>query len=170
MLFSCRLFLCLIMALICTMCTTNPVSEKDTIKEFWFWYPELREYAEQRMEQEKSKLHTVQDVKRLQNSFRTIQEIEDFEPTIEIVFARELVGNCKSAAALGKWSLEQIGIESSFYNLSGNGVPSHRVCVSEDKHIMITNNILRNLTAELWQTEVLLLFSHVPYTRIQKEY
>ena len=150
-----------------TTCTTNPVSEKDEVDEFWFWNPELREYAEQRMEQERLKLHTIRDVEKLQVQFKNIWELENFEPTIEIVFARDLIGNCRSAAVLGQWSLKQIGIESRFVDLSGNNVRGHRICMSNDNTIMITNNELWMINSDLWQNEVLSIFSFVPYTRLQ---
>jgi len=164
-----RFVLCLIMVLIgMTTCTTNPVSEKDAVIEFWFWNPDLREYAEQRMEQEKSKLHTIQDIKNLQGQFKNIWELGDFEPTIKIVFARDLIGNCKSAAVLGQWSLKQIDIESRFVNLYGNGVKPHRICMSIDNTIMITGNEVWKISPELWQNEVLSIFSFIPYTKIKE--
>ena len=168
MLFSWRLFSCLIMALIITTCHQNPVNERNLIDDFWFWNPELREYAEQRMESAKSKLYTIRDVKKLQAQFKNIQELESFEPTIEIVFARDLIGDCKSAAVLGKWSLRQIGIESRFVDLYGNDVKPHRITMSNDNSIMISNWEVRDITPELWQNEVLSIFSYVPYTRIKE--
>ena len=94
--------------------------------------------------------------------------MEDFEPTIEIVFARDLIGNCKSAAVLGQWSLKQIDIESRFVNLYGNGVKPHRICMSIDNTIMITGNEVWKISSELWQNEVLSIFSFIPYTKIKE--
>jgi len=134
---------------------SNPVSSNDPTKEFWFRNPQLEAYAHERMEKARLNLHTVKDVKTLQAQFRTITEVQDFEPTIELVFARDLVGNCKSAAVLGQWSLEQIGIESRFVTLKGNGVPSHKIVISRDNTIMISNSeVLTGLDTELWQNQV----------------
>ena len=163
-----RLFYCLTLVLIVmTSCSTNPMNGGDPTDEFWFRNPDLRAVAEQRMESARMKLHTIQDVKNLQSQFTWILEIEEFEPTIEIVFARNLVGSCKSAAVLGQWSLAQIGIESRFVELSGNNVESHIIVISYNNTIMISNNeVVTGLDSELWQNQVLSLFGW-KYTRIE---
>jgi hypothetical protein len=138
---------------------TNPMSATDPINEFWFRHPDLMEYAEQRMATEKLKLHTIKDVKTLQAQFKPIYEIVAFNPTIEIVFARNLVGECKSAAVLGKWSLEQIGIEAVLVDLCGNNIEPHRICMSTDHTILIVNKeVWTGINSELWQNEVFSLF------------
>jgi hypothetical protein len=156
------------MVLIATMsCSTNPMSSGEPEDEFWFRHPELKDYAKQRMEQAKLKLHTIQDVKVLQRQFQPITEIVDFEPTAEIVFARDLVGNCKSASVLGQWSLAQIGIPSRLVDLYGNNVSSHRICVSDDNEYMITNCEVCELDPEYWQKQVMSLFGW-KYNRIEE--
>ena len=97
----------------------------------------------------------------LQNEFITIWEVENFEPTIEIVFARGLVGNCKSAAVLGKWSLNQVGIKSFYINLYGKNQYPHRVCVTNNYDLIISNNNMINLCGcDLWRNEVLSWFGY----------
>lgn len=74
-------------------------------------------------------------------------------PSIEKVFASGLKGDCAYAAVLGKWSLSQIGIESTIYILySDKHEWAHSITVSNDHSILVSNRqVIRIDDVERWQ-------------------
>ena len=76
------------------------------------WTDELRDSVNQQMESVSAQLHAIDDVALLMKEFHYIPEPYEFEPTVSMVFARDLTGDCQSSAILGQWALKQIGISA----------------------------------------------------------
>lgn len=137
----------------------NPVGniDNDMNTEFWSNHPEVHKTALEKMEEAKANLHTLNDVREFQKRFHYETESVDWQPTIEVLFARDLTDDCDGAAVLGQWSLAQIGIKSRIVNLYGQGI--HTVCISEDNTIMITNDQVVTVPQEVWERAVLTWFT-----------
>jgi len=116
----------------------------DINTDFFKRFPEYREYAELRMEQERDALHNphyspLHNVSVLMGKFRYLPELVDYELDILIIFARDLQGDCDTAAILGEWALEEIGIPARRMNMKIPG-GDHQICISNDNKVFITLN------------------------------
>jgi hypothetical protein len=151
-----------IAALFCMMIVmnacSNPFGPVDENERFWEDNPSLQKAAQDKMNEAKKSLKTLDDVRALQKKFKYAAQLTGgWTPTIEVLFARDLTDDCTGAAILGQWSLEQIGIKSRIVTLEGNG--AHAVCISEDKSIMISNNTVVDIPPEAWVEAVLTWFT-----------
>ena len=145
----------------------NPFADKDYNK----LTDAKRASAEHDMAVRAATLNTIDDVRIFMWEFTYIPEPIDWWPTIYVVFARNLSGDCQSAAVLGKWALKQIGISSDIYILSSGGNrSSHVIAVSKDGTIIISNNELLLVADDSqWRDAALNLPGYKPYTSIRKK-
>lgn len=124
------------------MSCSNPLEDINT--NFFKRYPEYREYAEKRMEQERVALHNpyyapIFNVSILMGKFRYLPEIINYIPDILVIFALDLRGDCDTASVLGEWALEEVGIPARRIKIQ-TPEGSHRIAISNDNKIFITTN------------------------------
>jgi len=119
---------------------SNPMGYEDKLNTKWIT-PEGRREVKVLMQQEASKLQTLNEVRKLQEKFRYRDEKKQWNSTIETLFYHNFYGDCEEAALLGIWSLDKISIPAREVLLYDSGIDLyHSICMSNDNHIFITNN------------------------------
>ncbi len=107
----------------------------------------------------KKEIRTVDDVIKIVNSFKWRKETIDWFPWIITIINARMKDDCDGAAILGKWLLENIGIESEVLHLfKSNWIEGHAICVSKDKKIMISNQNFISINPNNWKFDVLKMF------------
>ena len=97
------------------------------------------------MAQTQASLHSLADVAVLMKRF-VYTDYQPFAPSIETVFASQLRGDCKTAAVLGQWALNSIGMPARIVSLSRDD-DYHAVAVALDGTVFISNNDVVTLPA-----------------------
>lgn len=148
-------------------CARNPMAPEPTDPNVIFWqnHVELLAPARAQMEADRALLINVDSVRSLMWRFQYVSEIQPFLPTIETVYARNLCGDCQTAAVLGKWALECIGIEASLTMLKGEGRQPHMITLSNDHRLFISNRDVVWLPETGWENSILKSFTP-PYETI----
>ncbi len=118
-------------------------------------------YAQLLMARAAAGLHDLGDVRDLQARFIWQQDNSYGYPTIVQVFQNYLRGDCASAAVLGQWSLDNIGIPATKYMLwSSNAPVGHSICISDDHRIVIGNiTVVEIEPGDNWQANVFALWN-----------
>ena len=125
--------------------------------------------GQKRMDSARAFLWTIEDVRALMSMFEPIPEVVEWWPTVETVFARKLHGDCQSAAVLGKWALEQIGIPASIFLLHRNGWNvNHAIAVAFDGTVIISNRNVLEIPSGNWRDAALVLPGYEQFDRIEK--
>jgi hypothetical protein len=132
---------------------------------FWRYNSDRRDGVDIAMVGERKNLLGLDDVRRLMHRFSWIPEPIEWQPTVEVVFARYFTGDCQSAAALGAWALKQIHRPAHIYTLSSR-VSAHAVAISDDCTVMVSNNDVVELPMD-WHSAVLTYFDN-RYTGIKR--
>ncbi len=143
------------------MSCSNPISPepKDPNAVFWAAHPELITSTDASMKAEQARLINIDNVRSLMWRFTYVPEIEPFLPTVKTVFARNLCGDCQSAAVLGQWALECIGIEASLAVLKGSGMLPHMIALAGNHRIFVSNTQVVYLPETRWETSLLKAFT-----------
>jgi hypothetical protein len=135
---------------------SNPMSYEDHQNTNWKKDSAEVERVHQLIEKVSLDLKTLDDVWELQRQFVYIPEKREWDSTIETIFHYGLGGECEEAALLGRWSLEQIGIQSRFLRLYAEEHKSitHVTTMSMDNHVFITNQYVCTIEGPNWQEAV----------------
>ena len=109
----------------------------------------------------KKNVLTLNDVKREMGMFTWKKDsYGDWIPWIITIIHNNRFDDCDGAAALGKFLLDNIGMDGKILHLRGNGKVGHAVVVSKDRSVLISNSDVVKLNPISWEAGMYGLFKN----------
>ncbi len=111
-------------------------------------------------------LHTIDDVKAFMLRFVPDEDLALLEPTIEVIFANNFHGDCKTAAIMAQWACEIIGYDAILVDVWEYEIGKalgHQICIAwnkPDEWHLFSNNEYGLINAGDWRTPVLEYFNN----------
>lgn len=86
--------------------------------------------------------------------------LKDWVPWVITIASKLWTDDCDGAAVMAQWWLQEHGTASDLVFLYDPGFKTgHCVCVSADRTILVSNNEVLTLNADLWEANLLALFA-----------